>query len=117
MSPEQFQKADAIFQQACARPSTERSAFIALACGEDAALRQRLMKLLRHDQGTTLRVNSPLIGAVRALGEDALREASSTATLPPIIGGYRILRQIGEGGFGVVYLGGQERDRKSKRLN
>src|SRR5262245_33277473 len=82
----------------------ERTRYLAAVCGEDAALRQRVEQLL---------------AAHRAAGgvlDRPARTDEPTGAFPPvtegpgtIIGPYKLLQRIGEGGFGVVYLAEQEK--------
>ena len=78
----------------------ERAAFLDGACRENAALRREVEKLLANHH------------------EDSFLEASAlsmpTEITPPSeqpgerIGHYKLLQQIGEGGFGIVWMAEQE---------
>src|SRR4051812_11458578 len=80
----------------------ERAAYLEGACGPDAALRAVVEGLLAsHEQ------------AGRFL-EQSLFESTPTTDTPPapqklsaMIGPYRLLQQIGEGGMGTVYMAEQ----------
>jgi serine/threonine protein kinase len=79
-----------------------RTAYVDAACGNDDQLRQRVGALLRrHEQSQGL-LDSPPPGL------DATIEMSAIAEQPgTIIGPYKLLQQIGEGGMGVVFMAGQ----------
>jgi serine/threonine protein kinase len=87
----------------------ERAAYLAKACGEDVALREHLDALLReHDQLDSF-LESPATGLPGTGGLPFSSERPGTQ-----IGPYKLLEQIGEGGFGVVYLAEQERPVRRK---
>ena len=103
-----------IFFEALERGTTaERAAYLDGACGNDLALRHRVQLLLDHhfQQDSFMKDaavdHDPRIDTVPPAGE-------ATVTGPPeegpgtVIGHYKLLQQIGEGGCGVVYLAEQE---------
>lgn len=77
-----------------------RADYLQAACGDDAEMRQRVSELLRlHDDGQGF-LESP----VACPPTIALPVTEKPGTL---IGPYKLHEQIGEGGFGVVYLAEQ----------
>jgi hypothetical protein len=99
MSLNQGQRLEEVFSAARALPPQERAAFLERACGGDAELRRQADSLLSaHDHaGQFLR---PTIAA----------SAPSAPMERPgdHIGRFKLLEQIGEGGFGVVWMAEQE---------
>jgi serine/threonine protein kinase len=80
----------------------ERAAFLDQVCAADSALRRRIEKLLqRHEQaGNFLEPAAP---SPVATVDEPLTERPGT-----VIGPYKLLEQIGEGGFGVVFMAQQQ---------
>src|SRR5712692_1936928 len=79
----------------------ERAAYLDRVCGDDPDLRQRVERLLEaHAEANSFLAARPSVAAATC----ALpAEAAGT-----IIGPYKLLEQIGEGGFGVVYMAEQQ---------
>jgi eukaryotic-like serine/threonine-protein kinase len=82
----------------------ERQGYIKGACGNDPDLFARVQALLKaHAEATGfLREESAAENKTIRLGESAVTEGPGT-----VIGRYKILQQIGEGGCGVVYMAEQ----------
>ncbi len=103
----------ALFFAAIELRPEEREAYLARACGADAAMRSEVESLLAsHARGPFLEV-SPVAGAARELG--ATLEQTGAMSLAPgtRIGQYEVLAALGSGGMGDVY---RARDTKLDRV-
>ena len=92
----------------------ERAAFLDGACGADAALRVEIEALLASDEeaerGPALNAeasNAPLGKGTIELTSTLLDQSPLTEGPGTVIGRYKLLEQIGEGGFGLVYVAEQ----------
>ena len=102
--PEKWDQVKELFSSALEREPGERSSFLLQACAGDDSLRAEIESLLSSfDGATTFLEDCPVADLVSPARAMAGRK----------IGAYRIIREIGQGGMAVVYLG--ERDDQSYR--
>ena len=95
-----------VFQEALEMTGPERRAFVDVACGEDIEARDRVIALLGAYADADGFLTSP-----------TNRPPSESANVDPpgfgghvgtMIGRYKVLQVIGEGGFGTVYMAEQQ---------
>ncbi|HEX2476961.1 MAG TPA: serine/threonine-protein kinase [Lacipirellulaceae bacterium] len=86
----------------------ERWAFLDESCRGDAELRKRVAALIHSHEQSASFLNSPPPG-IESSHVRLVTEVSGD-----VIGPYSLLKQIGEGGFGVVFLAEQERPIKRR---
>ena len=95
---------EAIFSAALEKKTpAERSAYLNEACGDDAVLRQNVEELLKLQPEADEFLKSPPAQLVPSA--DSL---SPVEGLGAVIGSYKLLELIGEGGFGDVYMAEQQ---------
>ena len=104
MNPEQWERIKEIFASALERDPSQRAEFLRQACRDDDTVRAELESLLSSydsEKSTALTAPPPL-GADDLAGQK--------------IGPYQVIRQIGVGGMGAVYLAVRADEAYSKRV-
>ena len=102
-SRERFQQIDRLFDAALDVAPNERDAFLDQACGPDAELRVRIRTLLDAHEHSGGFLQSPAVELAAVLLDDA-----PTVHVPERVGPFRVIRELGAGGMGVVYLAERE---------
>ena len=113
---ERWARAKSLFAEASMRPADERDAFIHRVCAHDVELRDEVLSLLRASEGTdslpaaraAIAAAARAVDAPRVIGAHAElteRDAALRAALESALGHqYEIVRPLGHGGMGTVYL-------------
>ena len=111
MSASDWGRIEAIVAGALECDPAERQAYLEEACGRDQALRQEVESLLACDTVAGESIASAVQeGARRVLGVDpGFAEGQR-------IGVYRVIREIGHGGMGTVYLAERDDDQFQKQV-
>src|SRR5688572_20562796 len=91
----------ALFQQAVALPAEERRAFVDAITSKDSVLRNELLSLLAFDVRQT---QSPISRAIGSAMFDVIND-QRRAMLGRVLGSYKLVSVLGEGGTGTVCLG------------
>jgi WD40 repeat protein/predicted Ser/Thr protein kinase len=113
----------ALFNEAADLIPAEQRSLLDAACPDDPGLRTEVEKLLaadarlRADEARTDFLHSPLVRSPEegTLHTDPVAFAAGPA-LPARVGGYRIVRLLGEGGMGAVYEAEQDSPRRPVAL-
>jgi serine/threonine-protein kinase len=98
MDGSRWERVQELFHGALGLPETKRHAYLAAQCPDDPSLVSEVLELLVEDSQRFAMLDQGIAGVADALLER--RGAFDGQS----IGAYRILRLLGEGGMGVVYL-------------
>ena len=112
MTAERWRQIESLFVQAAECPLAERQVFLDRVCQGDEELRREVESLLACDAPEQRLVEIPAVSNTNASdnGESGSHMAGRR------IGPYRLMRLIGHGGMGAVYLGVRDDDQYQKQV-
>ncbi len=101
-----WQKIEELFEIAVELTTDERDAYLAKACDGDDDLRREVENLLNADEKAEDFIESPILGEHSLAG---FLPQTIEISVPPDsigrrIGAYEIIRELGKGGMGAVFL-------------
>ncbi len=94
MTPERWRRMQDIFLAAAACPRAERDALLATECGSDGAMRARIERMLNVDAEPASLLDRPA----------PVPTPPAPSRVGTRVGPYRVLRELGRGGMGTVWL-------------
>jgi predicted Ser/Thr protein kinase len=104
MTTEQHQRVREIFEAALDRDLSERASWVARQAADDAAVLSEVMSLLDHHVRAGSFLTEPVVERVSdLLADDAALMPGTT------LGVYTIVKEVGRGGMGRVYLASDSR--------
>jgi serine/threonine protein kinase len=100
ITPEQWEQLREMFRVAIEHQPQQREAYLDQACANNPALRCEIESLLAsHDRAGDFIETPAFIGSVKAITDLPVEQIEGQR-----IGQYQIIREIGRGGMGTVYL-------------
>jgi serine/threonine-protein kinase len=104
MDAVRWKKIDDLLQEALQLPPDEHEQFLNQACHGDTALLQEVRSLLNSHSELDGFLETPAIDmAARSMALNEVQESAPSLT-GQVISHYRVLKQLGSGGMGVVWL-------------
>ncbi|HEX7313414.1 MAG TPA: protein kinase [Pyrinomonadaceae bacterium] len=112
MTPERWKQIEGVFDAAIDLEPAARDAYLDTACGGDAELRRQVELLIRSSDAAGSFIEEPAVAG-------RITEPGRLDDEPFIgrrVGSYRLVREIGRGGMGAVYLAVRADDEFQKRV-
>lgn len=109
VTSENWDQIETLFQTAVELPADQRDTFLAQACQGDPALREEVDSLLSADSISGEAIDSAVQKEAKSLF--GIEEMAGSR-----VGPYRVIREIGRGGMGSVYLAVRDDDQFRKEV-
>lgn len=104
LTPEQWQKLESIFEEIENIPASHREAFLQRICGDDSVLYISAQQLILVDDPASDALGESISDFAAPLLNNLEQQLEGMNIMGRQLGRFQVLKQIGRGGMGVVYL-------------
>jgi serine/threonine protein kinase len=112
ISPERWLQLKEVFRVAIESEPQQRAAFLDQSCANDPVLREEIESLLTAHDGAEQFIEQPALASASEILSTDARDSWAGRS----VGQYRILREIGRGGMGLVLLAVRADDQFKQRV-